>query len=346
MSSNSRPTADAVPPHAQLIQMCTAYWVSRIVHVAAELGLADHLSAGPLTADELAARTKTHAPALYRVLRSLASVGVFTEDAARRFSLTALGEALKTGAPGSARASILTLGGEPVAAAWQQLIYSVRTGKPGFDQAHGKPLFTWLAEHPNDAALFGETMIGFHGAEPAAVASAYDFSGFSTVVDVGGGTGNLLTTILARYSQPRGVLFDMPHVAAEAGALIKSRGLSDRVTVEVGNFFESVPKGGDVYLMSHVIHDWSEEQCRTILANCRRAMKAGSRLLLIEMVLPSGDTPHPGKLLDMMMLVGPGGQERTADEYRTLLESAGFRLERIVPTNSAVSIIEAVIIQP
>jgi hypothetical protein len=323
--------------------MCTAYWVSRIVHLAAELGLADHLAAGPLTADELASRTKTHAPALYRVLRTLASLGLFTEDTTRRFSLTPMGEALKTGASGSARATILTLGGEPVSAAWQQLIYSVRTGKPAFEQVHGKPIFAWLAEHPNDAALFGETMIGFHGAEPAAVASAYDFSGFSTVVDVGGGTGNLLTTILGKHSQPRGVLFDMPHVASEATALIKTRGLSDRVRVEVGDFFQTVPKGGDVYLLSHVIHDWSEEQCQTILANCRRAMKADSRLLLIEMVLPPGDAPHPGKLLDMMMLVAPGGQERTADEYRTLLKSSGFRLVQVIPTNSAVSIVEAVL---
>lgn len=321
--------------------MSTAYWVSRLVHLAAELGLADHLATGPMTADELARPTKSHAPALYRVLRSLASLGVFTEDAARRFSLTPLGEALKTGAPGSARATILTLAGEPVTAAWQQMAHSVRTGKPGFEQAYGKPFFPWLAEHPTEAALFGETMIGFHGAEPAAVASAYDFSGFSTVVDVGGGTGNLLTTILGKYPQPRGVLYDMAHVAAEATALIKSRGLSDRAKVESGDFFQNVPKGGDVYIMSHVIHDWSEEQCRAILGNCRRAMEDGSRLLLVEMVLPPGDTPHPGKLLDMMMLVGPGGQERTADEYGALLGSAGFRLERVIPTNSAVSIVEA-----
>jgi hypothetical protein len=343
MSSHSPSQAEATPAHAQLIQMSTAYWVSRLVHLAAELGLADHLAAAPLTADELAARTKSHAPALYRVLRSLASLGLFTEDASRRFSLAPLGEALKTGAPGSARASILTLGGEPIAAAWQQLVYSVRTGKPAFEQVHGKPIFRWLAEHPDEAALFGETMIGFHGAEPAAVALAYDFSGYSTIVDVGGGTGNLLTTILAKYPQPRGMVYDLPHVAAEANALIKARGLTDRVKVEVGDFFLTIPAGGDVYLMSHVIHDWSEEQCRAILANCRRAMKAGSRLLLIEMVLPPGDAPHPGKMLDMMMLVGPGGQERTADEYRTLLASAGFRLLQVLPTDSAVSIVEAVL---
>jgi hypothetical protein len=341
MSSPSHPVGETIPSHAQLIQMSTAYWVSCIVHLAAELGLSDHLADGPMAAEELASRTKTHAPALYRVLRSLASVGLYTEDASRRFSLTPLGAALKTGAPGSARASILTLGGEPVSAAWQQLAYSVRTGKPGFDQAHGKPIFAWLAEHPQEAALFGETMIGFHGAEPAAVAEAYDFSAASTIVDVGGGTGNLLTTILSKYPQPRGVIFDLPHVAAEAEAFVKTRSLASRVTVEVGDFFQTTPKGGDVYLMSHVIHDWNLEQCRTILGNCRRAMKANSRLLLIEMVLPPGNTPHPGKLLDMMMLVGPGGQERTADEYRTLLESAGFRLARVIPTNSAVSIVEA-----
>ena len=343
MSHSSLPTADTPPAHAQLIQMSTAYWVSRLVHLAAELGLADHLASGPSTAEELARRTQTHAPTLYRVLRSLASLGLFTEDTARRFSLTPLGAALKTGAPGSARASILTLAGSPVSAAWEQLLHSVRTGKTGFEQAHGKPIFGWLAEHPHEAAMFGETMVGFHGAEPAAVAAAYDFSGVSTIVDVGGGTGNLLTTILAKYPQPRGVLFDLPHVQTDATALIKSRRLADRVKLEAGDFFATIPPGGDVYVMSHVIHDWSEVQCRTILANCRRAMKPDSRLLLIEMVLPPGDTPHPGKMLDMMMLVGPGGQERTADEYRALLDSAGFRLARVIPTQSAVSIVEAVV---
>jgi hypothetical protein len=321
--------------------MGTAYWVSRVVHLAAELGLADHLATGPLTAEELARRTETHAPSLYRIMRTLASLGLFTEDATHKFTLTPLGAALKKGAPGSARASILTLGGEAISAAWQQLLYSVKTGKPGFDKAFGKPIFPWLAEHPAEASLFGETMIGFHGAEPAAVAGAYDFSRFAQIVDVGGGTGNLLTTILGTYAAPRGVLFDLPHVASDAAALIQSRGLTNRVNVETGSFFDSVPRGGDAYLLSHVIHDWSEDQCLTILGNCRRAMKADSRLLIIEMVLPPGDTPHPGKMLDIMMLVGPGGQERTAGEYETLLGKAGLRLTRVVPTPSAVSIVEA-----
>jgi hypothetical protein len=342
MPAPNAPIAETPPPHAQLIQMGTAYWVSRLVHAAAELGLADHLANGPKSADVLAELTRTHPPALGRLLRTLASLGLFTEDSAHRFALTPLGAALQTGAPGSARASILTLGGSAVSGAWENLLYSLQTGKPGFDKAHGAPIFDWLAAHPAEAALFGETMIGFHGAEPAAVAAAYDFSRCRTVVDVGGGTGNLLTTILAAQPGPRGVLFDLPHVIREAATLIQQRGLTARVEVQAGSFFESVPPGGDAYLLSHVIHDWTEAQCLTILGHCHRAMRSDARLLLIEMVLPPGDTPHPGKLLDMMMLVGPGGQERTAAEYESLFGKAGLRLTRIIPTASAVSIVEAV----
>ena len=189
--------------------------------------------------------------------------------------------------------------------------------------------------------MFSETMVGFHGAEPPAVAAAYDFSGCNTIVDVGGATGNLLTTILGRYPAARGILYDLPHVVRDASALIRARGLTDRITIEGGSFFEKVPAGGDAYLLSHVIHDWSEEQCLKILGNCRRAMNSSSRLLIIEMVLPPGDAPHPGKMLDMMMLVGPGGQERTEQEYGALLAKAGLRLTRIVPTDSPVSVAEA-----
>jgi hypothetical protein len=186
-------------------------------------------------------------------------------------------------------------------------------------------------------------MVGFHGAEPAAITAAYDFSGLSTLIDVGGATGNLLTTILAGNPALRGILYDLPHVVRNAPTLIQARCLTDRVTIESGSFFDHVPSGGDAYLLSHIIHDWTETQCLTILGHCRRAMKAGSRLLIIEMVLPSGNSPHPGKMLDMMMLVGPGGQERTEPEYRALLGKAGFRLTRLVPTNSAVSVVEAVL---
>jgi hypothetical protein len=184
-------------------------------------------------------------------------------------------------------------------------------------------------------------MVGIHGAEPPAVAEAYDFSGFGTIVDVGGATGNMLAHILSRHPQPRGVLFDRPHVVTEAPALLRAHGVEERVTIERGNFFENVPEGGDAYILSHIIHDWNPEQCQTILGNCRKAMKPGSKLLIVEFVLPEGNTPHFGKVADMIMLVIPGGEERTAGEYGRLLASAGFRMTRVVPTASDVSVVEA-----
>jgi len=335
------PGMQDAPPHAQLIQMATAHWVSRILYVAATLGLADRLAAGPKTAEELAGPTQTHAPSLYRLMRALGFLGVLAEDPARRFSLTPLGEALKSGAPGAARPTVLTLASNWMSQTFDHLLYSVQTGKPGFDKAMGMPVFDFLAKNPELASLFSETMVGFHGQEPAAIASAYDFSGLGTIVDVGGATGNLLAAVLAKTPGARGILFDLPHVVRDAPALLQARGLAGRVTIEAGSFFERVPAGGDAYLLSHIIHDWSEAQCLTILGHCRRAMKPDGRLLIIEMVLPPGNEPHPGKMLDIMMLVGPGGQERTAAEYGTLLGQAGFRLTRVVPTPSAVSVVEA-----
>jgi O-methyltransferase domain/Dimerisation domain len=340
MAESHLSKTETPPPHAQLVQMATAHWVSHIVYVAAKLGLADHL-VRPKRADELAGPTNTDAPSLYRLMRTLAHLGLMTEDGAQHFSLTPLGDALKTGTPGAARAAILTLASPMMLRGWEHLLHSVQTGKSGVEQSLGMPLFDWLAKHPEEASLFSETMVSFHGAEPPAVAEAYDFSRMTTIVDVGGATGNLLTAILARYPGSRGILYDLPHVVRDAPTLIQARGVADRVTIEAGSFFDRVPGDGDAYLLSHIIHDWSEDQCLTILGHCRRAMKSASRLLIIEMVLPSGDTPHPGKMLDMMMLVGPGGQERTEAEYRTLLDKAGLRLTRVVPTASAVSIVEA-----
>jgi len=238
---------------------------------------------------------------------------------------------------------VLTIAGDWWTRGFGELLYSVETGKSGFEKSLGAPLFDWLAKNPDAASLFSETMIGFHGAEPPAIAAAYDFSSVTTIVDVGGASGHLLTTILGRFPKPRGILLDLAHVVRDAPALIEARGLSDRVTIQAGSFFESVPRGGDVYLLSHIIHDWSEDRCLTILGNCRRAMAPSGRLLIIEMVLPAGDAPHPGKMLDLVMLVGPGGQERTEREYGELLDRAGFRLTRVVPTTTPVSIVEAVI---
>jgi hypothetical protein len=342
MPEKKNARAEAPPPHAQLIQMAMAHWMSRVVYLAATLNLADHLATGPKSADELAGPTATDAPSLYRLMRALANLGILSESSTRRFSLTPLGEALKIGAPGSARASVLTLASDWWVQGFGELAYSVQTGKSGFEKALGMPIFDFLAQNPSAASMFSETMIGFHGEEPAAVAT-YDFSRFKTIVDVGGATGHLLTTILSRHGQPRGILFDLPHVVRDAPPLLESRGMKDRVTIEEGSFFDRVPQGADAYLLSHIIHDWSEPQCLTILGNCRRAMDPNGRVLIIEMVLPEGDEPHPGKMLDLMMLVGPGGQERTPPEYAALLDKAGFRMTQVVPTASAVSIVEAAV---
>lgn len=335
-------SADTLPPHLQLIQMATASWLSAIVYAAAKLGIADHLAAGPKSAAELAEPTGTHAPTLHRLMRTLAGLGILTGRDAERFELTPLGEALQAGAPGSARSTVLAFCGPALWHAWEEMIYSLQTGKTGFEKALGMPMFDYLAQHPETASHFSAAMVGFHGTEPPAVAAAYDFAGVSTLVDVGGATGNMLVEILSRHPGLRGVLFDRPHVVSDAVTLLDAGGVSARVTIEAGNFFERVPAGGDAYLLSHIIHDWNEEQCLTILGHCRKAMTSDGRLLIVETVLPPGDTPHQGKVQDMVMLVLPGGQERTEAEYAALLDKAGFRLRRIVPTESVVSIVEAV----
>ena len=342
MESSGQASATAVPAHARLIQMGIGYWVSRIVYAAAKLGLADHLAGGPKSAAELAGPTQTHAPSLHRLMRALAGLGVLSEDDHHRFGLTTLGEALKTGAPGSARSTILALAGEWWWRGWEQFDHSLATGTTGMEKAFGMSVFEYLASHPEDASHFNEAMIGFHGDEPPAVAAAIDFSTFSTVVDVGGGTGNLLATILGRHPGVRGMLCELPHVVDAARAQFDARGVGQRVTVESIDFFKRVPPGGDAYLLSHVLHDWTEAQCFTILGHCRTAMGASGRLLIVETVLPAGNTPHPGKLLDIAMLVMPGGQERTEEEFGALLCKAGFRLTRVVSTPSAVSVVEAI----
>lgn len=321
--------------------MATACWVSRLVAIAAEIKLADHFAGGPKTAADLAGPTGTHARTLHRYMRSLANFGLLTHVEGEAFALTELGQALRSDAPGGARSTILAMAGPWEWKAWGEFRHSLETGNTAFDKAFGMPLFDYLAQHPAEAAQFSEAMVGIHGAEPPAVAEAYDFSGGGVIIDVGGATGNMLGHILKRHPQPRGVLFDRPHVVTEAPALLDAHGVSQRVTIEHGNFFEGVPAGGDYYILSHIIHDWNEEQCLTILGHVRKAMKPGSKLLIVEFVLPEGNTPHFGKLADMVMLAIPGGEERTAAEYDVLLKKAGMRMTRVVPTKSDVSIVEA-----
>jgi hypothetical protein len=343
MAESVQAVPPSLPPHVELIQMGTGGAVAPVVHIAAKLGLADRLADGPRSAAELAGPLDLHAPSLHRLMRTMASLGLLTGGEAQRFSLTKLGEALKTGAPGSARATLLMTGSSWVGTGFANILHSVQTGRTGFEEAQGMPFFDYLAQHPEDASVFSEAMVGLHGAEPPAVAAAYDFSPFRTVVDVGGATGNMLAAILARHPEPRGLLFDRPHVVADATKLLKANGVVDRVTIEAGDFFQTVPAGGDAYILSHILHDWNDEQCLTILGHCRKAMKPNGRLLIVEMVLPPGDAPHPGKILDMVMLVLMGGQERNEAEYADLLDNAGFRLNRVVATQSPVTVVEAVL---
>ena len=280
--TNTENAGPALPPHVQLIQMSAGAWISAALYAAAKLGLADHLANGPRTAAELAAATGTHAPTLYRFMRTLSGLGIMAETEGQRFTLTPLGDAMKTGAPGAARSTLIAFGEPGFRRCWEEIIYSLETGKTAFEKTWGMPFFDYLAQHPEAASHFSEAMVGFHGSEPPTVAEAYDFSEVGTVVDVGGATGNMLAALLSRHPHLRGVLFDMAHVVRDAPALLKARGVDGRVTIESGSFFERVPSGGDAYVLSHIIHDWSEEQCLTILGHCRKAMRPDGRLLIVE----------------------------------------------------------------
>jgi hypothetical protein len=322
------------------MQMATGFFLSRLVYVAAKLGIADLLAGDRKSADELAAATGCDAGTLYRFMRTLTNFEILTLDADGKFALTPLGDALRSDAPGYVHSSILTLGGPTSWKAWGELQYAVETGNCAFDKANGKPMFDMLGENPDDARRFSETMLALGSAEPAAVAEAYDFSTAGVVVDVGGASGNMLARVLARHTNARGVLFDLPQATSEARAQLQQHGVETRVTVDHGSFFDRVPSGGDVYILSHIIHDWSEEKALTILRNCRAVMTPSSRLLLLELVLGDDGAPGYGSS-DMSMLVFVGGAERTAREYAALLARAGLEMTRVIPTTVSASIIEA-----
>ena len=224
--------------------------------------------------------------------------------------------------------------------AWAEIDYSLRTGKIAFDKVFGKPIFDYLGDHPDKARTFDAAMVGVHGRESDAILNAYDFSGIGVVADIGGGNGSQLTEILKKHIRMKGILFDLPHVIERANERIQASGLLDRCQLVSGSFFDAVPAGADAYILRHIIHDWDEEKCLTILRNCHRAMPPASKLLVIESVIPPGNEPFHGKFLDLHMLLIPGGKERTENEYRTLFERAGFELTRIVPTGTEVSIVE------
>jgi hypothetical protein len=332
-------TAIDIQSSKQLSQLTIGGWITQAIYVAADLGIADLLIEGPKTAEELAEDTNTHSDALYRVLRALASVGIFTEDEDCRFSLTPLAENLRSDVPYSLRSFGIMAGAE-LYQSWGNLLYSVRTGKEGFDKTFGKPFFQYMTEHPDRHAVYDAAMMVHGIAETEPMLDAYDFSAFETVMDVGGGNGLMLAAILNRHPAIKGILFDLPAVVDRAKETISDSDLSDRCQIVGGDFFTSVPSA-DVYVLRHIIHDWDDDDAVSILRNCRNAMNPEGRILLVETVIPPMNEPCFGKWLDLMMLI-VGGRERTKEQYRQLLPQAGLKLNRIISTAHEISIIEAV----
>ncbi len=321
----------------QLARLLSGYWYTQTIYVAAKLGIADLLKDGARSAQELAEATGTDPRALYRLLRALASLGIFAEEAGR-FCLTPLAECLLD----PSMKAMATMRGEFQYRAWGELLYSVQTGKSAFEKVYGKPIFDYFSENPETGKLFDQAMTGVHGRETVAMLEAYDFTGIRTLADIGGGNGSVITAILKKYPEIHGIIFDMPAVVERTKANMQAVGLGGRCQVVPGNFFETVPAGADAYLMRHIIHDWDDDKSMTILRNCRRAMVQGGKLLVVEGVVPSGNEPSVSKFFDLAMMVLPGGMERKEDEYRQLFDAAGFRLTRIVPTRTWVSVIEGV----
>jgi hypothetical protein len=331
----------APPPSARMTDLIFGFWTAKAIRVAAILGVADHIEAGPKTAEELAGLVGAHGPSLHRLLRALASVGIFKEDDRRRFAPTPLGSTLRSGVPGSLRDTAISMLDDGHGRCWDDLLHSLRTGEIACDHVHGTNIWDYYAHHPEEERAFNGAMTGLSQMVGGAVVEAYDFSPFGKIVDVAGGQGSLLSQILRATPKARGVLFDAPRVVEGAGPNLEAAGVADRVERIGGDFFESVPAGGDLYTLKWIVHDWDDERSLAILKNCRRAMHPGARLLLVEAVIPPGNEPMWGKFLDLNMLVITGGKERTEREFAALLASAGLRLTRVIPTKSPVSIVEA-----
>lgn len=336
---HSEPGPPAPPPVA-LLQLTTSCWISQAVYVAAKLGVADLLKDGPKDCNELAEETQTDSRSLRRLLRTLSSVGVFAETDDGQFHLTPIAECMRSDGPYSMRAWATMIGEDWHWPMWGELLYSVRTGKPAFDYVHGMRPFEYFPRNPEAARLFDEAMTSLSASEVGAVLAAYDFSKYKKIVDVAGGNGSLIIPLLKNSPEASAVLFDLPHVIERAKGRIGGEGLTERLELVGGNFFQTVPTGGDLYILKHIIHDFSDEEALGILRNCRRAMSVDARLLIIEMVLPPGNVPSFGKLVDLEMLL-IGGVERAEAEYQTLLAEAGFNLTSVIPTTSPISIIES-----
>jgi hypothetical protein len=330
---------------AALRQIAFGLRASQALYVAAKLNVADHLVHGPLDAEELSKAAEVDTAALGRVMRALCSLDVFAESSAGKFSLNSTAELLRSDVPGSYRNAVLFSVGEVRWRCWSDLLGTVRAGGGGAERTLGMSLFDFYAAHPEESRIHDQSMRATSAAQAAALVGAFDFSQAGVLIDVGGGTGELLAAVLEANSLLRGILFDLPHVVAHAQSVFTDSGVIDRAQTMGGSFFESIPSGGNTYLMKTVIHDWDDARATAILANCRRAMTAGGKLLIIERELPEIGAPGQTAeafLLDLEMLVmTPGGRERTRSEFARLLSDTQFKLVRIVPTTSPLSIFEA-----
>jgi hypothetical protein len=325
-------------PQLNLWRMITGGQIAQALHVAAQLQIADLLIEGPLSVEELARRSGAHAPTLSRLLRALASVGVFWEDSQKRFCLTEAAQLLRSDVPQSLRPLILLCHTPAHWNAWGNFAHSIRTGENSFQHLHQQGYWSYLNEHPEEQRLCYEALSGLSVGEMEAIFDAYDFSGYPCIVDIAGGWGKLLTSILQKHTQAQGILFDLPFVAEKAAEQIQASEVGKRCQVKGGDMFESIPAGGDLYLLKTVSHDWDDAQVLALLRNCRAAMKPGARLLLIELVLAPKNVPDVGKFMDMFLLAVIGGQERTAEEFQALIEEADLRFERVIPTRHILPI--------
>lgn len=336
-------TTNDFPPQLVLQQLIQGFQITQSIYVAAKLGIADLLKDGPRRSEELAQATATHAASLYRILRLLTAVDILAEGEANSFALTPLGAYLQTGVPGSMRNTVLLYGEKVSWQVWGDLLHSVETGEPAFQHAFNLSLFEYVAQYPEVAALFQNMMAEGTASVAATVAVAYDFSSIHTLVDVGGGHGQMLASILQAHPTLHGVLFDLPHVVKGALPFLEVAGVADRCEVMGGDAFTAVPADYETYLLSRVIHDWDDEPAIAILNRCHQAMKPQGKVLLVERVILTGRTPEVLVLeSDVQMLAVTGGKERTDAEYRALLGTAGFELIKLIPVLPPFYLIEAV----
>jgi SAM-dependent methyltransferase len=324
-------------------QMLFGFRTTHLLHVMAELGIADLLIGDARASADLAAELGAHPDALHRVLRALAQIGVLDQHPDGMFALTPIGDCFRSDRRDSLRPVARFWGSEMFQRSWGNMVHSVMTGETAFEHVFGVPVFEYLKAHPADAEIYHNGMAQNRSDATAATATSYDFAQFDTIIDVGGGTGSLLLEILQTYPQPRGVVFDLEHARLEAEAAIEASGLSDRVVFEAGDFFSAVPGGGDCYLMRQVVHDWDDAPAEAILRRCREVIPPDGRLILVEFLLPADGTPGmEAVMIDVTMLVRVGGRERTEAEYRTLLDRAGFHIARIISTPIRYVILECV----